>query len=150
MLTEKVLACLSTSKQTKLPSSNFAPTQTFLILLSCDISVCEESPAQLFAAPCYFLCVQPARNTPCPTDAQFNLFSARVMYLQHCPTPPHLSLCQGNFCLLRLQQSVTSTSQSNSNTVCSDIYKLTPIQLLDLILSWLPDMTHNVLLTPFY
>lgn len=102
MLTEKVLACLSTSKQTKLPLqqlrtySNFPhPPQLWHFCLwgksssalcsSPLLSVCVTSPKYSLS---YWRPVQPVL---CPSDVFTTL----------CPTPPHLSFCQGNFCLLR-------------------------------------------------
>ena len=49
----------------------------------------------------FCVCNKP-KITTCPTDAQFNLSAAPVMYLQHrVQNSPHLPLGQGNFCLLR-------------------------------------------------
>lgn len=149
MLTEKVLACLSTSKQTKLPLqqlrtySNFPhPPQLWHFCLwgksssalcsSPLLSVCVTSPKYSLS---YWRPVQPVL---CPSDVFTTL----------CPTPPHLSFCQGNFCLLR-HSSLLLPHPNPTPTPSADIYKLSPIQLLDLILSWLPNMTHNVFLTPF-
>lgn len=102
MLTEKVLVCLSTSKQSKLPLqqlrtySNFPhPPQLWHFCLwgksssalcsSPLLSVCVTSPKYSLS---YWRPVQPVL---CPSDVFTTL----------CPTPPHLSFCQGNFCLLR-------------------------------------------------
>lgn len=115
--------CLSTSNQT--PPASFAPGQTFLILLSCDISVWKENPAQLFAAT-FCVCNQPkilpvllmpSSTRSLPEWCIYNTVSKSSSFL----TLPRKLLPSAS------QQFVTSTSQSNSNTVCSDIYKLTPV-----------------------
>lgn len=129
MKNNHIIPCVSVYFQPNTPSfpcSHFALVQTFLRLLSCDISVWKENPAQSFAATCYFLCVtsqkyslsywRPVQPVLCPSDVFTTL----------CPNP-RLSLCQGKFCLLRHRQSVTSLCQSNSNTVCSDIYLICPM-----------------------
>lgn len=49
-----------------------------------------KSPAQLFASTYKFPCVQSAPDTPCPTDAQFNLFSAQLpVYWVSKPSSSH-------------------------------------------------------------
>lgn len=52
-----------------------------------------KSAAQLFASTYKFPCVQSAPNTPCPTDAQFNLFSAQLpVYTVSKPSSSHAPL----------------------------------------------------------
>lgn len=105
--------------------ASFAPGQTFLILLSYGISVWKENPAQLFAAT-FCVCNQPkipsvllTPSSTCslPEWCIYNAVSKSSSFL----TLPRKLLPSAS------QQCVTSTSQSNSNTVCSDIYKLTPV-----------------------
>lgn len=86
--------------------------------LSCDTSVLWGVAS---SALCSYLRAFTVRsrpkNTPCPSDAQFNLFSARLcVCTARRPNPPRFLLCQGNFCLLRHRGLLLPSPTSNSET----------------------------------
>lgn len=120
-----IISYVSIHLKTNTPAF-FAPGETFLMLLSCDISVGKENLAQLFAESCYFLCV---------TTPEYSLSYWRPLQPVLFPSDVFTTLSKMSSSLTlprkllpsASQQSVTSTSKSNSSTVCSEVYKLNPV-----------------------
>lgn len=122
--------CPSTSNQT--PPASFAVTLHLVKLSSSSSALTfllgRENPAQLFAATCYFLrvCQQPKILAVLLTPSSTCSLPERCIYNTVSKSSTSLTLPR-KLLPSASQQSVTSTSRSNCNTVCSDIFKLTPV-----------------------
>ena len=110
--------------------SNFAPGQTFLVLLSADICAWKGkillSSLQQPATFCVCVCQQPKILAVLLTPSSTCCLPKRCIYNIASKSSTSLTLPR-KLLPSASQQSVTSTSQSNSNTVCSDIFRLTPV-----------------------
>lgn len=106
---------------------NFAPGSTFLIPLLGHFCLEGKSCLALCSSLLLCVCNQTKILPVLLTHSSTCSLPEGDVFTTLCPNPPHPSLCQGKAFPTASQLSVTSTSQSNCNTVCSDKYKLTPV-----------------------